>query len=677
LVRRLHAGIACRAEDLLATLPPGCAEDDSVLELVYTEYVVRQELGQTPDPAEWYTRFPRLRQRLERLFHVGELLRVESRAEVATVLTAPWPADAGAGAEPADAAPWLDHYELLELLGVGGMGVVHKARQIGLGRIVALKRIKEGSDARPEELASFRCEARAMARLQHPNIVPIYAVGECNGLPCFSMEYLEGGNLTRRIAGQPQPARQTAVWMEALAQAVHYAHQQGIIHRDLKPANVLLTRDGTPKISDFGLAKNLEAELGTSRSSSSGPADVPIGTPGYSAPEQVARSLQEIGPRSDVFSLGAIMYELLTGRPAFQAVTPPEALRRVLEQEPTPPRQLHRGVDPELEAVCLKCLEKKPADRYPSAAALADDLGRWLRGKPTLARPRRWLTRAWYFVRRHPILSTIAAQLLLAALVVPLVLYFADPERRAAQRAAQIDRDLVENRPAVIIGEFGAPPRFQLATNPADSQAWVGPDGTFTVMSFKIALVQLLADPKRQRYRFRAEVRHDATSYDTEVGIYCLHSAHTTAKGEPAHGFCSLSFNDLWFRRPQQGNQVNLMLRRYVEQNHWPPSLKIGLLQEHFPPAGETAGATAPWRQLAVEVTPEEIRATWEGMVLQAGREEKVSREKLTEEARWLAEYDKDPIPELKARLDPQDGLGLFVYKGRASFRRVVIEPLD
>src|SRR5262245_30760426 len=309
LVRRLHAGIACRAEDLLATLPPACAEDDSVVELIYTEYFVRQEMGQAPDPTEWYRRFPRFRERLERLFAVGTMLRAESLGEVTTMLTTPLPADTETDAEPTDAAPWGDHYEVLEMLGKGGMGVVHKAWQVSLRRIVALKRIREGNNASPEELANFRREARAMAQLKHPNIVPIYAVGECKGLPCFSMEYLEGGNLAKRIAGQPQPARQTAVWLEALAQAVHYAHSRSILHRDLKPANVLLTPEGTPKITDFGLAKKLEGTPGTSPSPNVSPSDEAIGTPGYSAPEQVAKRLQEIGPRSDVFALGTILYE--------------------------------------------------------------------------------------------------------------------------------------------------------------------------------------------------------------------------------------------------------------------------------------------------------------------------------------------------------------------------------
>src|SRR5262249_8024543 len=272
---------------------------------------------------------------------------------------------------------WVDDYQLLGRIGRGGMGVVYKARQKGLDRLVALKMISAGGDADAVELARFRREAENVARLQHPNIVQIHAVGERDGQPFFSMEFAEGGSLARKIAGAAPSAGQSAQWLETLARAMHYAHQQGLVHRDLKPANVVFTADGIPKITDFGLAKRLERTVGLTWSMPG------LGTPNYISPEQAACRNEEICALSDVYSLGAILYELLTGKPPFIGDSPLATLGQVLREEPVAPRALNHHVDPELEAICLKCLEKKPTERYRSAEALADDLARWLRGEPT------------------------------------------------------------------------------------------------------------------------------------------------------------------------------------------------------------------------------------------------------------------------------------------------------
>src|SRR5262249_54487030 len=215
-----------------------------------------------------------------------------------------------------------------------------------------------------------------------------------DGLPYIAMEYLEGGSLTGRIGGRPQPPLQAAQWVETLARAVHYAHQQGIIHRDLKPGNVLLTADNVPKVSDFGLAKRMDSEECYTRTG------VPLGTAGYIPPEQAVGRKREIGPASDVYALGAILYELLTGQPPFKAETVEGTIQKVLTEEPVSPRSFNPRVDRALEAICLKCLEKKPQDRYRSAEALAADLNCWQRGKPITALPP-WPTRAWRGVRRH------------------------------------------------------------------------------------------------------------------------------------------------------------------------------------------------------------------------------------------------------------------------------------
>jgi predicted Ser/Thr protein kinase len=270
-------------------------------------------------------------------------------------------------------------FEVLGELGRGGMGVVYRARQTALKRLVALKMILSGVHAGPQELARFRSEAQAVASLQHPNIVQIYEVDQHEGLPYFALEFIDGGSLAQRLDGRPQPARYAAELVETLARAVHHAHQHGIVHRDLKPANVLLTVDGTPKITDFGLAKHLNNSAGPTRSGTV------MGTPSYMAPEQAGDKTKAVGPHTDVYALGAILYEMLTGRPPFKADNPLDTVLQVLDHEPEQPRLYNREVNPSLEAICLKCLEKSPKDRYPSALALADDLAAYLRGEPVQA----------------------------------------------------------------------------------------------------------------------------------------------------------------------------------------------------------------------------------------------------------------------------------------------------
>src|SRR5215831_5552041 len=258
-------------------------------------------------------------------------------------------------------------YDILEELGRGGMGVVYKARQIALDRLVALKMMLAGAYATPEETARFRIEAQAAARLDHANIVRIYHCDEHEGLPFFSMELISGGSLVPRIAGLAWHAPAAAHLMHTLALAIHHAHRHNIVHRDLKPSNVLLGADGTPKLTDFGLAKRLD-QAGQTASGAV------LGTPSYMAPEQAEGRGKEVGPAADVYALGAILYECLTGRPPFRAATPLETVMQVLTVEPVSPRLLQPGVPRDLDVICLKCLRKEPHKRYPNAWELAEDL---------------------------------------------------------------------------------------------------------------------------------------------------------------------------------------------------------------------------------------------------------------------------------------------------------------
>ncbi len=291
------------------------------------------------------------------------------------------------------------------------MGIVFKARQPGLKRLVALKMILAGSQASERDVARFRVEAEAVAQLQHANIVQIYEVGEDEGRPFFSLEYIEGDSLAKRINGVPLPPREAAEFLLQLAHGIDYAHQKGIIHRDLKPANVLVTPVGIAKITDFGLAKKLEDESGQTVSGTV------LGTPSYMSPEQAEGEIQKVGPLADVYSLGAILYELLTGRPPFRGTKMLDTLQMVRTREPVAPCELQPKVPGDLETICLKCLQKDPARRYASAAALAEDLRRFLAGEPILARPVGVFERFWRWCRRNPRVAGLSAAVVLLLIV--------------------------------------------------------------------------------------------------------------------------------------------------------------------------------------------------------------------------------------------------------------------
>ncbi|HLJ97495.1 MAG TPA: protein kinase [Gemmataceae bacterium] len=365
--------------------------------------------------------------------------------------------------------PSVAGYEILELLGRGGMGAVYKARQESLNRVVALKMILAAELAGRQERVRFRSEAEAVAQLQHPNIVQIHEVGEQAGIPYFSLEYVEGGTLADKLAGTPQPARSAAAMVETLARAMHYAHEQGIVHRDLKPANILLAsvvrspQSGAketgyglwttdygliPKITDFGLAKRLDKELGHTLTGTI------MGTPSYMATEQAEGRIRAIGPATDVYGLGAILYEMLTGRPPFKGESPLDTLHQVLYVEPVSPIQLQPKMPRDLQTICLKCLEKSPADRYASAFDLAEDLRRFLVGEPILARPAGLTERVVKWARRRPAIAALVLVSSLAAIgsMVGIIVHnsqLQDALHTTEEQRARADLNLQKARQAV------------------------------------------------------------------------------------------------------------------------------------------------------------------------------------------------------------------------------------
>jgi WD40 repeat protein len=326
-------------------------------------------------------------------------------------------------------------YAILRELGRGGMGVVYLARQVKLGRQVALKMILAGGHAGAADLARFRTEAEAVARLQHPHIVQVYEVGEHDGRPFLSLEYCPGGGLDQKLAGTPLPPVKAAALVETLARATAAAHRASVVHRDLKPANVLLTADGEPKITDFGLAKKLD-EAGQTASNAI------VGTPSYMAPEQ-AGGRKDVGPAADVYALGAILYECLTGRPPFKAATPLDTVLQVVADEPVPPTQLQRKTPRDLETVCLKCLRKQPERRYGGATELADDLRRFQAGEPIHARPVGRAERAWRWCKRYPAVAALLVLSLAFCLILGVLVSVSVALR---QRAVASARDAEQRR---------------------------------------------------------------------------------------------------------------------------------------------------------------------------------------------------------------------------------------
>ena len=295
---------------------------------------------------------------------------------------------------------YFGEYELLEEIARGGMGMIYKARQASLNRTVALKMILSGQLASDVEVKRFHVEAEAAANLQHPNIVAIHEVGEHDGRHYFTMDYVEGKNLAQILGGKPMPAQRAAGYVKTIAEAIHFAHQRGTLHRDLKPQNIMIDTLDHVRITDFGLARQVQGDSSLTRTGAI------MGSPSYMPPEQAKGRQDLVGPHSDVYAIGAILYELLTGRPPFMSTTPMATLMQAATQDPVPPRSLNSVIPVDLETVCLKCLEKSPEQRYASARALAEELDRFLKNEPVLARPASALRKAVSWSRRHRTLMT-------------------------------------------------------------------------------------------------------------------------------------------------------------------------------------------------------------------------------------------------------------------------------
>jgi serine/threonine-protein kinase len=438
--------------DYLGRRPNLLGRSDVIVELVTQEFLLRQRRGETPRPEDYVADFPELSESLQRRFEVLALssdMKSPTDGEITTLLSPNVVPEVPS--HDAVTVPTIHGFVIERVIGRGGMGIVYLAQHLGLKRKVALKLLQESRTNDPGHVARLKREAAAAARCQHPNLVQIHDIGEHAGQPYLALEYVEGDHLGRKLAGEPQPPRRAAELVETLARAIDHAHSQGVVHRDLKPANVLLTADGQPKITDFGLAKLKDSSTQTE-------VGAVLGTLAYMAPEQVQSQSDDIGPRTDIHALGEILYEALTGQPPYRAETPQKLIHAILNEEITAPSSRQSGIPRDLEAICLKCLEKEPRRRYDTASALADDLRRFLAGEPVQARSVGPAGRAWRWCRRNPKLASVSA--VLAATVLAAISGFTgltyrhnnqlrEEVKRTAAKAAEARRHYQEARSTI------------------------------------------------------------------------------------------------------------------------------------------------------------------------------------------------------------------------------------
>jgi serine/threonine-protein kinase len=658
---RLAAGEPVDAQSYLEDDSSWNTESWFVVEVVLAEFLARQQAGQKVYPLELFLRFPQLAGQLRRELEVRGLLGETPRAGQ------PAESDLGILAEFGEMASPLAElgaHELIRELDRGGMGRVYQARDLALGRVVALKVLRAGPRAGSEEVARFHREARMAACLAHPNLMPVYSVGLFEGQYALTMPYLAGGNLLQQRA-KYREIRSAVRLMLPVCRAVAVAHQAGIIHRDLKPANILLDEAGQPMVGDFGLARFADTE---SEMTDTGQV---LGTPAYMSPEQAAGRPLEVGPASDVWSLGVILYLLFTDRKPFEAVSNQVLLYQVRFEDPPPPRRLRRDLPRDLERVVLKCLEKAPRDRYADAGELADDLERWLSGQPVAASPRwfRHRCRSWALLAGGMLGSLLLA---LEMLLPPsLALDTAEGTPRPKRLVDEPLQDprielLRRHEPVELLGATGKPPRHQWVDARGEFPASWSAEDPLTWSTLDWTMMELMHSVPLQRYRLSAQVIHRDSSAGGLVGVYFLHRAMRLPRGK-AHLLATVLFNE---HDPGASHRASLNLWRH---HFWPGEKvrrSITLEKELLPGVPPPRAPARSWHTIVVTVTPERIQATLDGnLVLEHQRAD------LEQQARLLA-------PECAAAGTPPrtalgGGLGLLVFRGAASFRNVELTSLS
>lgn len=565
-------------------------------------------------------------------------------------------------------------YELLAPIAEGGMGAVFRARDLILNRVVALKTIKSGDLAHPQEVLRFLREAQAVAAVDHPNIIRILEVGQHGNVPYFTMPFFTGGTLFDHLSRFGAIPRTALQLMAKVARAVQRAHDQGILHRDLKSANILLNEADEPFVSDFGLARFREASSDLTQSGAK------IGTPAYMPPEQAAGRTNEIGPASDVWALGVILYEVLTGRRPFQG-TEEELTRKILDSDPLPLRKLNPNLDKNLETIIHKCLEKETKRRYATAGQLAEDLHHWLEGEPISARPEGWGRRGVRKVRRFQKLAWMAVLAVIVGAAAGIVMNAPKvvmPDIKSSKVLQDEYAKLARGETVGLIGAEGPPAWSELVfghRRKISIPSEIG-DAPFRLSSGDVAILELLPVPPLDSYRIDAEVRHDDYSNGGVVGLYLGRSQILTSRGTEQR-FFGLEFCEgdatvipRLSKEPMARAASNV---RSLNENGGNLSSQFSV--QRFSPAPHNGLGQLPWRRLAIEAGPEKFRVFWEGepageVLCQRARDvfSGLIRDTLGASAE---------VVQMRADFSPREGCGLWILKGAASFRNVNITPIQ
>jgi serine/threonine protein kinase len=691
---------------------PANASVEAMVGRIADEFTQRLNRGERPSVEEYAEKYaaehPDVAALLREVLPALGLLR---RPDVEAGLT---DADANLGAV-------LGDFRVIREIGHGGMAVVYEAEQLTLNRKVALKVLPFAAVLDPRKLQRFKNEAEAAARLHHEHIVPVHCVGCERGVHFYAMQFIEGHSLAviieemRCLAGLgPADPQRTAPYLPApiappdagqdtaplaalttegstrspnyfltvarlgleAALGLDYAHQMDVLHRDIKPGNLLVDGRCNLWITDFGLAQmrsdtrlTLTGEL--------------VGTLRYMSPEQALAKRVVVDERTDVYSLGATLYELLTLEPVFNGGDRQELLRQIAFDDPRPPRRLNRSIPRDLETIVLTAIAKAPAHRYASARALAKDLRRFLNREPIEARPEglpRWL---WRKSRRHAAGILLGLSAVITTVVLLLFLFHLNkrsPEEEEIKRRQQaltaLTQDLDMNKKVTLIGERGRPGYFRWKSSEGSAKNAESPDETFSVQDWEHGLVELLPDPRLDRFLFSAEVRHEKqTNQESRVGIYFLHSEHQEGDSV-AHFHFNVAFNDLVAvgapdaNGVHRGNSVGLQAHRQPPKGLAHDAFYVPNVVAFFSPA-RPVGALGPWRRIAVEVRPKTIKVFWERDCIGT-----TQRDTLMTGAKWLiSRPGKLPLA-TNPQFASSDGLGLFVSQGVASFRNVSIEPI-
>ena len=695
LTLRLRAGEPLRVETFLDRFPSLRSDPVRAAALVHAEWLTRRDLGLPAPAADYYARFPQWRDRLEQLF-----ADKTSGAGVRTVARTTLDGAARSVPRGPQELPCIDRYEIAEVLGAGSMGVVYRARDTELDRWVALKVIRAGDLARPEEVERFRRETLALAALDHPHIVRVFDLGTHADLPYYTMALAYGGSLEDH-RGRFGDEREAVVLVEKLARAVGAAHAGKVIHRDLKPANILFDDSGEPLIADFGLVKIEAADLTLTAT------EQLMGTPAYMAPEQAAGAARRVTPSSDVWSLGVILYELLTGSRPFTGDDRETLTLRVRTLDPLPPRRLRPALSTDLEAIALHCLRKDPDERYPDGTALANDLRNWLEGRTVEAEPESWTRSAERAVLRAagrwPAAVTLGSLLSLFVATLgfaPAPATVDSLEDEAARRRdlvlADLSRDFDAGRAIRLVADKGPPRYFRWRTEinrPAPERQFRTP---FELMSSGICLADVYPDVGRDRFRFGADVRVlESHRSAASAGIY-FGCDEKLVPGGSEERFALLRFGE----HSSLARTPEYLIARYRWSDRWdsPPDLSeltipvndptpselatltaacLPGMQGPFPAASVAAAASrciAPteWHRLELEVTPEAVAAFMDGAALcRLPRNVQDFQTGL-----WWANLDpKSPSP--TPSFGPRGALGLWLRWGWAEFRNVTLTPLD